>query len=87
MGDAPFITFLSMVPLIIIFILIVAAVIAWRSRNRAVRIVVALILILLGTTFLFSPAIGVLFSIAGSAFICLIGVILLFSAMITKSAT
>ena len=66
---------------------IVADVIAWRSGNRAVRIAVALILILLGTTFILSTTIGVLFSIAGSLFICIIGVVLLFSAFITKNAT
>ena len=86
MGDSPFITLLSVVPLLIIVTLIAAAVIAWRSKRRAVRTTVGILLIVVGTACVLST-VGMLFSMAGGALIGVLGVVLLIAEYGSKSAT
>jgi hypothetical protein len=69
-------TWLSVVPLIVTIVGAVAAVIAWRSRRRVVRAVVAILLILVGIAIILFP-IGMLASLAGGTVIVLLGVALL----------
>ena len=76
MGDAPGITLLSLVPLLITVVLLVAAVVAWRSGRRSVRVGVGLLLIVLGVS-TFLPGPGLLFSLGGGALMVVVGLVLL----------
>jgi drug/metabolite transporter (DMT)-like permease len=76
MGDSSLTTWLSLVPLLVTIAAAAAAVIAWRSRRRVVRSVVAVLLILVGIAIILFP-IGMLSSLAGGTVIVLLGVALL----------
>jgi len=86
MGDSSFTTLLSLVPLLIIVASMVVAAVAWRSTRRAVRTLVAILLILGGAAFVFS-SIGVLFSVAGGVLLCLFGVLLLIAEYAMNDST
>lgn len=85
MGDSSLITLLSVVPLLIIVTSIAVAVISWRSRQRAVRTIVAILLMVVGAACIL-PTVGKLFSIAAGALIGVLGVILLIAEYGPKSA-
>ena len=55
MGDSTLATWLSAVPLLITIVAAVVGALAWRYGRRAVRTVVALLLILVGAAALFFP--------------------------------
>lgn len=76
MGDSSLMTWLSIVPLLIALVAAVVAVIAWRYGRRAVRTVVAILLILVGAAIILFP-VGLLSSLAGGTVIVLFGVALL----------
>ena len=76
MGDAPFIGWLSMVPLLVILVLIVTAAVAWRSSRRSVRICAAILLVVVGPV-LFLTGGGLLFSLAGGVLSVVAGMALL----------
>ena len=76
MGDSSLATWLSLVPLLVTIISAVIAVIAWRYGRRAVRTVVAVLLILMGIAIILFP-VGLLSSLAGGTVIVLLGVGLL----------
>ena len=76
MGDSSLITVLSVVPLITIGMAIAAAGIAWLSGRRAIRSTVAILLVVVGIASLVLPF-GMFLSIAGSALIVLLGIVLL----------
>jgi len=84
-GDAPGITLISAIPLLVIIISIAAAVFAWRSRKRATRTIVGVILIIIGAACTFS-VVGVLFSVAGGALIVVLGAVLLIAEYRSKRA-
>ena len=84
MGDAPFVTALSAVPLLIVVASVAGAVLAWRSRRRGVRVAAAVVLVAFGALLLLTP-LGVLFSMAGAAVIALLGVVLLVAEYLRKS--
>jgi hypothetical protein len=81
MGDAPFITLLSAVPLLIVLAAIVATVVAWSERP-AVRTGAAAFLIVVGAATALS-GIGMLFSMAAGAAIGVLGLALLVAASAT----
>lgn len=85
MGDSSLITLLSIVPLLIITTSIAAAILAWRSRRRAVRIAIATLLIGVGATWVLS-SIGVLFSMAGGVLIGVLGITLFIADYGAKKA-
>ncbi len=76
MGDAPLITFISVLPLLVIVFLIVTAFVAWRTKRRAIRTIVAVLIMVIGILVIFSP-IGVLFSMGGGIMIVVLGFLLL----------
>ena len=76
MGDSSLTTWLSVVPLLITIAAAVVGVVSWRYGRRAVRTVVALLLIVVGAATLFFP-VGLLTSLAGGTVIVLLGVALL----------
>ena len=76
MGDSSLATWLSVVPLLVTIVAAVVAVIAWRSKRRAVRAGFAILLILVGVAIILFP-VGLLSSLAGGTVIVLLGVALL----------
>ena len=76
MGDSSLTTWLSAVPLLIAIVAAVVGAVAWRYGRRAIRTVVALLLIGVGAATLFLP-VGLLTSLAGGTVIVLLGVALL----------
>lgn len=76
MGDAPGITLLSLVPLLIIAVLIVAVIVASRSGRRSARVGVGILLIVLGAA-TFLPGPGLLFSLGGGVLMVAVGLVLL----------
>jgi len=86
MGDSSFITLLSAVPLLVIVTSIAAAIVAWRSRRRAVRTIVAILLMIVGAACVLST-VGMLFSMAAGILIGVLGVVLLIAEYGPKSAT
>jgi hypothetical protein len=85
MGDSSFITVLSMVPLLVLVTSVAALVLAWRTRRRAVRRVVAFLLIIVGIASILSTA-GTLFSMVGGVVIAAMGLLLLFVSHGPKNA-
>ena len=76
MGDSSLMIWLSVVPLLITIGAAVAGAFAWRSGRRAVRTVVAILLLVVGAATVLYP-IGMLSSLAGGTVIVLLGVALL----------
>lgn len=76
MGDSSVTTWLSVVPLLITIVAAVVGAIAWRYARRAVRTVVAVLLIVVGAVTLFFP-VGLITSLAGGTVIVLLGVTML----------
>ena len=76
MSDSSLATWLSAVPLLITIVAAVIGALAWRYGRRAVRTVVAVLLILVGAATLFFP-VGLLTSLAGGTVIVLLGVAML----------
>ena len=76
MGDSSLTTWLSVVPLLITIVAAVIGAVAWRYGRRAIRTVVAVLLIVVGAATLFFP-VGLLTSLAGGTVIVLLGVALL----------
>ena len=70
------VTWISLVPLLVTIGSAVAAVAAWRYGRRAVRTVVAVLLVLVGVAIILFP-VGMLSSLAGGTVIVLLGVALL----------
>lgn len=76
MGDADFVTLLSVVPLLTIVASLVVAAVAWRSGRRWVRTMAAILLLVVGGACILSTA-GMLFSIPACAVIGLMALALL----------
>ena len=76
MGDAPFIGWLSVVPLLVILALIAAVAVAWRSGRRSVRTGAAILLVVIGIAAIFTGA-GLFFSLAGGAVLVVVGLALI----------
>jgi len=76
MGDAPFITLLSLLPLFLIVLLIGAAFFVWRIKNRRVRRIIAIVMMVFGIFIMFSP-LGMLFSVGGGVLFVATGIFLL----------
>jgi len=85
MGDSSVFTLLSVVPLLLIATGTTAAVLAWRSRRRAIRTVVAILLMVVGVACVLST-IGQLFSMAAGPLISVLGLVLLLAEYGPKSA-
>ena len=79
MGDAPGITLLSLVPLLIIAVLMVAVFVAWLSGRRSVRVGVGLLLLVLGVA-TFLPGLGLLFSFGSDVLMISVGLVMLIAA-------
>jgi drug/metabolite transporter (DMT)-like permease len=75
MGDAPFITALSAIPLLTIVFSIAVVIFLWRTKRRTVGKVIGILMIVAGVFLTFSPY-GMLFSIEGGVLIAVLGVVL-----------
>ena len=85
MGDAPFITVLSLAPLLIIVVLMVGVAVAWRSGRRSVRVGAGLLLIALGAVTVL-PGPGLFFSLTGGAVLVVVGLALIIAEVRRGSA-
>ena len=86
MGDASSITLFSVVPLLIAVTSIIIAIIAWRSGRRAIRTIVAILLILFGVPCVLATA-GLFFSVVAGAVIGGLGLALLIAEYGPKRAS
>jgi drug/metabolite transporter (DMT)-like permease len=77
MGDSPYITLLSALPLFVILFSIWMALLAWRTKKRAVRRIVALLMIVMGVLIIFTRY-GMFFSLGAGILIAMLGIILFF---------
>jgi hypothetical protein len=85
MGDSSYITFLSVISLLVVVASAVAATFAWRSGRRGVRTAAGLALLVFGLVCLLTSA-GTLSSGVGCSFIALLGLALLIAAYLKESA-
>lgn len=76
MGDAPFITLLSLVPLAVLVLAGVTTGIAWRAGRRSVRRIVGVLLAIIGPACIAATA-GLIFSLVGGAAVVAMGIALL----------
>ena len=76
MSDSSLTTWLSVVPLLITIVAAVVGALAWRYGRRAIRTIVAVLLIVVGVATLFFPM-CLLTSLAGGTVIVLLGVAML----------
>ena len=76
MSDSSLTTWLSALPLLITIVAAVVGALAWRYGRRAIRTIVAVLLIVVGAATLFFP-VGLLTSLAAGTVIVLLGVAML----------
>jgi hypothetical protein len=84
MGDAPYITLLSAIPLLVIVFSIWMAVLAWRTKKRAVRRIVSILMIVMGGLIFFTPY-GMFFSLGAGILIVTLGIVLLLYGLFRDS--